>query len=58
MRIRDLLAPESICLNEPQQTKKDVLNQMVDLMAKSGKVSTRKIIWQLYLQEKRKEQQE
>ena len=39
MRIRDLLAPESICLNGVAADKKDVLNQMVDLMAKSGKVS-------------------
>ena len=39
MRIRDLLAPESICLNGSAADKKDVLNQMVDLMAKSGKVS-------------------
>ena len=39
MRIRDLLAPESICLNGAATDKKDVLNQMVDLMAKSGKVS-------------------
>ena len=39
MRIRDLLAPESICLNGAVADKKDVLNQMVDLMAKSGKVS-------------------
>ena len=39
MRIRDLLAPESICLNGAAADKKDVLNQMVDLMAKSGKVS-------------------
>ena len=39
MRIRDLLVPESICLNGAAADKKDVLNQMVDLMAKSGKVS-------------------
>lgn len=39
MRIRDLLAPESICLNGAAADKKDVLNQMIDLMAKSGKVS-------------------
>ena len=39
MRIRDLLAPESICLNGAAADKKDVLNQIVDLMAKSGKVS-------------------
>ena len=37
MRIRDLLAPESICLNGAAADKKDVLNQMVDLMEKSGK---------------------
>lgn len=39
MRIRDLLAPESICLNGTATDKKDVLNQMVDLMAASGKIS-------------------
>ena len=39
MRIKDLLAKESIQLNGSAQDKKDVLNQMVDLMAKSGKIS-------------------
>lgn len=39
MRIRDLLAAESIQLNGAAASKTDVLNQMVDLMAKSGKIS-------------------
>ena len=38
MRIRDLLAAESIELNGSATGKQDVLNQMVDLMAKSGKI--------------------
>ena len=37
MRIRDLLAAESIELNGSAAGKQDVLNKMVDLMAKSGK---------------------
>ena len=39
MRIRDLLAAESIKLNGSATDKTDVLNQIVDLMAKSGKIS-------------------
>ncbi len=39
MRIRDLLAVESIQLNGSASGKEDILNQMVDLMAKSGKIS-------------------
>lgn len=39
MRIRDLLAAESIELNGSAADKKDVLNKMVDLMAKSGKIA-------------------
>lgn len=38
MRIRDLLAAESIQLNGAAWGKEDVLNQMVNLMAKSGKI--------------------
>ena len=38
MRIRDLLAAESIELNGSAAGKQDVLNKMVDLMAKSGKI--------------------
>ena len=34
MRIRDLLAPESIMLQGVASDKTDVLNQMVELMAK------------------------
>ena len=43
MRITDLLAAESVCLNGSAKDKADVLNQMVDLMAASGKVSDRDI---------------
>ena len=39
MRIRDLLDTRSIQLNGMASGKTDVLNQMVDLMAKSGKIS-------------------
>ena len=39
MRIRDLLAPESIMLLGVASDKTDVLNQMVELMAKSGKIA-------------------
>lgn len=38
MKITDLLSPESICLNGRADSKKDALDQMVDLMAKSGRV--------------------
>ncbi len=41
MRITDLLSKESVCLNGSAGSKKEVLNKMVDLMAKSGKVSDR-----------------
>jgi PTS system fructose-specific IIC component len=39
MRIRDLLAAESIHLDGVATGKQDILNQMVELMAKSGKIS-------------------
>ena len=39
MNIRDLLAVESIDLNGKATGKTDVLNQCVDLMAKSGKIA-------------------
>lgn len=39
MKIRDLLAPESIDLNGSASGKKEVLDQMVALMAKSGKIN-------------------
>lgn len=39
MRITDLLSPESIQLNGRASGKKDALDQMVDLMAKSGKIN-------------------
>uniref|UniRef100_UPI00405729E4 PTS fructose transporter subunit IIABC n=1 Tax=Acetatifactor sp. TaxID=1872090 RepID=UPI00405729E4 len=39
MRIRDLLATESIELNGVASDKQDALNKMVNLMAKSGKIN-------------------
>lgn len=39
MRVRDLLAPVSIELNGTAKDKADALNQMVALMANSGKIS-------------------
>lgn len=39
MRIRDLLAPESVRLQGVASDKTDVLNQMVELMAQSGKLA-------------------
>ena len=39
MKIRDLLAPESIDLNGSAAGKKEVLDQMVALMVKSGKIN-------------------
>lgn len=41
MRITDILSAESVNLNGSATDKQDVLNQMVDLMAASGKVSDR-----------------
>ncbi|MBQ1508190.1 MAG: PTS sugar transporter subunit IIA, partial [Erysipelotrichaceae bacterium] len=42
MKITDLLAKESIRLGSAVKDKQDVLNQMVDLMDRSGKLSDRK----------------
>jgi len=39
MKIRDLLAAESIELNGKVTGKKETLDAMVDLMAKSGKIN-------------------
>ena len=39
MKIRDLLAAESIELNGKVTGKKEALDAMVDLMAKSGKIN-------------------
>ena len=39
MTIRDLLAAESINLNGTPAGKTEALNQCIDLMAKSGKIS-------------------
>ena len=39
MKITDLLDLKSIDLEGKSSSKSDVLNQMVDLMAKSGKIS-------------------
>lgn len=58
MRIRDLLAAESIELNGSAAGKQDVLNKMVDLMAKSGKIRDVETYRKGVLQERKKEQQE
>lgn len=58
MRIRDLLAAESIELNGSAAGKQDVLNKMVDLMAKSGKIRDVETYRKGVLQEKKKEQPE
>ncbi len=39
MKIRDLLSAESIDLNGAAESKNEVLDRMVDLMAKSGKIT-------------------
>ena len=39
MRIRDLLDPVSVCLDGKAKDKADAINQMVALMAKSGKIN-------------------
>lgn len=39
MKIRDLLAPESIELNKAVSGKNEALDQIVELMAKSGKIN-------------------
>lgn len=39
MRIRDLLAKESIMLNGSSKSKDDAIRQMAELMAKSGKIN-------------------
>ena len=38
MRITDLLDARSICLTGAPTSKKEALDQMVDLMVKSGKI--------------------
>lgn len=43
MRIIDLLSPESIELGGQASGKRDALNQMVDLMTKSGKIRDAKV---------------
>mgnify|MGYP002679232257 CR=1 FL=1 len=42
MKIRDLLAAESIELNGKVTGKKEALDAMVDLMAKSGKINEKR----------------
>lgn len=42
MRITELLDAKSICLTGTPASKKEALNQMVDLMVKSGKISDEK----------------
>ena len=42
MRIRELLAVESIDLNAKAASKKEALDHAVDLMARSGKIERRR----------------
>ena len=42
MRITDLLDKRSITLNGSPTTKKEALDQMVDLMVRSGKINNKK----------------
>lgn len=58
MRIRDLLAPESIQLNGSATGKEDVLNQMVSLMVKSGKIADEETYRKESLQERKRVPQE
>lgn len=58
MTIRDLLAAESINLNGTPAGKTEALNQCIDLMAKSGKIAMWRSIARVFLQERRKAQQE
>lgn len=58
MTIRDLLAAESINLNGTPAGKTEALNQCIDLMEKVAKLPMWKSIAKVFLQEKRKEQQE
>lgn len=58
MRIRDLLAAESIQLGGKATGKQDLLDQMVDLMAKSGKSMMWRHIEKVCTQERKKEQPE
>ena len=39
MKITELLDKQSICLNANPKTKSEALDQMVELMAKSGKIN-------------------
>lgn len=49
MKITDLLAAESICLNGSAKDKTDVLKQMVQLMDASGKISNCEVYLQAVL---------
>ena len=58
MKIRELLAVESIELNGTAAGKEEVLNAMVALMAKSGKINDVEIYRKGVLQEKKRGQPE
>ena len=58
MKIRDLLAAESIELNGKVTGKKEALDAMVDLMAKSGKINDVEVTVKVSTQEKRRVPQE
>lgn len=57
MKIRDLLAVESIDLNGKATGKTDVLNQCVDLWQKVEKLPMSKNIVKVYLRERMRELQ-
>ena len=56
MRIRELLAVESIDLNAKAASKKEALDHAVDLMARSGKIGDVETIEKGYTQERKRAQ--
>lgn len=56
MRITDLLDKQSISLNGAPKDKKEALDQVVDLMAKSGKINDVEAYRQRFMQEKKRVQ--
>lgn len=57
MRITELLDKRSIRIDGAPKSKNEALDQMVELMAKSGKSMTWKLIARKYTAVKRKERQ-
>lgn len=56
MRIRELLAVESIDLNAKAASKKEALDHAVDLMARSGKIGDVETYRKGYTQERKRAQ--